>query len=315
MPELIALYEDHAGQRDRFEVFAIHDPSVKSFAELDKKLAGIKRQYWQGKDLPFPILLDGAGTTAKLYGIHSWPTGLLIDPSGRLVGEAGVAALEEKLPRLPASRIWSRRRDIAMNVFWSLEPRDTTLAGFARILRRWIRCEVEMDAEAVKACGLNPDGPLPGVVIGGPLTLRSLEQLLLAPHGLGIVPSADEAKLLITHRLWTGEAESYLQRQNGKDLTERLDHRTTAGPNSQAKPLDIRKEPLLAAIKLVGRAFDLPVGLEAKAMQNGTIDPEAKVSGSIVPDNLRGSLTRMLNPLGLTITVRDEVILVIPKSE
>ncbi len=58
MPKLIALYEDHAEHRDKFEVFAIHDKSVKSFAELDKKLAAIKKQHWQGKDLLFPILLD-----------------------------------------------------------------------------------------------------------------------------------------------------------------------------------------------------------------------------------------------------------------
>ncbi len=29
-------------------MFAIHDKSVKSFAELDKKLASIKKQHWQG---------------------------------------------------------------------------------------------------------------------------------------------------------------------------------------------------------------------------------------------------------------------------
>jgi len=54
LPALIALCEDHAEHRDKFEVFAIHDKSVKSFDELDKKLASIKKQHWQGKDLPFP---------------------------------------------------------------------------------------------------------------------------------------------------------------------------------------------------------------------------------------------------------------------
>lgn len=315
MPELIALYEDHAEQRDKFEVFAIHDPSVKSFAELDKKLAGIKRQYWQGKDLPFPILLDAAGATAKLYGIDHWPTGLLIDPSGKLVGEAGVADLEAKLPRLPASKTWARRRDLEMNVFWSFEPGDTTLAKFADILKRWSRCDVEVDADAVRACGLALDGPLPGVVIGAQLTLRSLEQLLLAPHGLGVVPSGDGTKLFITRWSGTNEVKSYLQKLHGKELRERLERPTQATASSEAKPLEIENQPLLAAIKLVGRAFNLPVGLEAKAMHAGTIDPTAKVSGRIVPDDLRGSLTRMLSPLGLTIAVRDEVILVTPKGK
>ena len=56
LPELIAFYEDHAEQRGKFEVLAIHDDSVKSFAELDKKLASIKKNRWQGKELPLSDL-------------------------------------------------------------------------------------------------------------------------------------------------------------------------------------------------------------------------------------------------------------------
>ena len=52
---VIALYQDHADYRDQFEVFAVHDKSVKSFAELDEKLPKIKEHYWQGKDLPFRV--------------------------------------------------------------------------------------------------------------------------------------------------------------------------------------------------------------------------------------------------------------------
>ena len=106
MPELIALYEDHADHRDQFEVFAVHDKSVKSFAELDEKLPKIKEHYWQGKDLPFPVLLDATGETGKLYGIRAYPTGLLIDPDGKLVGEATPADLEAKLPPLSVAKKW-----------------------------------------------------------------------------------------------------------------------------------------------------------------------------------------------------------------
>ena len=171
MPELIALYEDHADYRDQFEVFAVHDKSVKSFAELDEKLPKIKEHYWQGKDLPFPVLLDATGETGKLYGVHSYPTGILIDPDGKLVGEAEPADLEAKLPPLPVAKKWARRRDVLKNVFWSFEPSKDTLKTLVLNFTHWTNCDIDLDADAVEACGLTPDGPLPGVLVGGPVTL------------------------------------------------------------------------------------------------------------------------------------------------
>jgi hypothetical protein len=105
------LYEDHAEHRDKFEVIGIHDDSVQSFADLDKKLAKTKARFWQGKDLPFPVLLDAHGKTAKFYG-SSGRGGFLIDPDGKLVGIAYPADLEAKLPPLPAGKLWARYREI-----------------------------------------------------------------------------------------------------------------------------------------------------------------------------------------------------------
>jgi hypothetical protein len=46
-----------------------------------------------------------------------------------------------------------------------------------------------------------------------------------------------------------------------------------------------------------------------------TLDVKAKVSGRIAPGDLRTSLTKMLDPLGLTVAVRDEVVFVTPRSK
>lgn len=313
MPELIAFYEDHANHRDRFEILAIHDDRVKSFAELDKKLASIKKEHWRDKDLPFPILLDGKRMTHKLYGIRSWPTGLLIDPDGKLVDEASISTLEEKLPPLWAGKKWARHRDMQKNVFWSFEPKEDTLNKFAETLKRWTRCDITVDPDAVKACGLTPDGPLPGVLIGSEVTLRSIDELLLAPHGLGVVPSADAKSLVITKRPRAKDSESYFQKLHAKELSDRLDRGVTANGGKEAKPLEIKGQPLLDAIKLIGREYDLPVALDAKAMQSGMLDPDAKVSGSIDPGQLRKSLARMLDPLALTVQVRHEAVIVTVK--
>jgi hypothetical protein len=310
---LIALYEAHAAHRDKFEVLAIHDRSVKSFAELDPKLAKIKERYWQGKDLPFPVLLDASGITELLYGIRAHPTGLLIDPEGKLVGEASPSDLEAKLPALPASVRWKHHRDIA-RFYSDFAPGTMTLNRFAAILRRWTGCQVELDAAALKASGLTPDGPLPGAVFGG-VSLRSLDELLLAPHGLGVVAAADEKKLLITARPAKAEADSYVQKLSAREIADQLDNRVKTNPEDGVKPLEIKDEALLDALKRIHHEFGLNVALDARAMHNKTLDPQARVTGSIARSELRKSLTAMLDSLGLTLEVRQEVVFVTPKNK
>jgi hypothetical protein len=287
---------------------------VKSFAELDEKLPPIKERFWQNRDLPFPVLLDATGETEKLYGIRSHPTGLLIDPEGKLVGEARAADLEAKLPALSAAKKWARHRDVQKNVFWTFEPSEYSLSKFADTLKRHASCDIELDVEAIKACGLSPEAPLPGVLCGVNVTLRSIDELMLAPHGLGVIPAADGKKLLITKRPQAKEAASYFQKLHASELAARLDRGPSATDQSKAKPLEIKDQDLLAAVKLIGREFDIAVALDAKAMCAKTLDPTAKVSGSIGPGYLRKALMKMLDPLGLTVEVQHEVLLVTPKS-
>ncbi|MEK7469968.1 MAG: hypothetical protein AAB074_21580 [Planctomycetota bacterium] len=98
------FYEKHKDQRDRFEILAFHDARAKTFEELDEKLKPIIKDKWQGKSLPFPILLDASGDTIKKLGIHSFPTVILIDPEGNLVKGGSEARLEEELKKAPAEK-------------------------------------------------------------------------------------------------------------------------------------------------------------------------------------------------------------------
>jgi hypothetical protein len=93
------FYDAHQDQKDRFAVFAFHSDDVKSFEELDKRLPPIREKHWGGRDLPFPILLDGSGETMKAWGIQGFPTYILIDPEGRIVRGGGVKRLEEELAK------------------------------------------------------------------------------------------------------------------------------------------------------------------------------------------------------------------------
>ena len=151
------------------------------------------------------------------------------------------------------------------------------------------------------------------MLIGSSITLRSIDELLLGPHGLGLVPSADGKMLLIGKQRVAKEPVSYFQKLHAEELDRRLDGAQDEGERDKAKPLELKDRPLLEAIKLVGREYDLPVALEAKAMRTGRVDPEAKVSGRIDPGAVRESLKKVLQPLGLTIEVRDEAVVVVTK--
>jgi thiol-disulfide isomerase/thioredoxin len=86
MPKLIDFYEQHAAMRDRFEIIAVHSPDGTSFAAIEPAYSHLV-QVW-GKPIPFPLLFDSSGTTFKRWGIEAYPTNLLIDPDGRIVGAA-----------------------------------------------------------------------------------------------------------------------------------------------------------------------------------------------------------------------------------
>jgi hypothetical protein len=330
LPDLIDLYEAHVKDREKFEILAFHDKSAKSFAELDQKLAKVKPAFWQNKDLPFPVLLDAPGTTVKTYGIQGFPTALLIDPEGKLVGEVSPSDLESKLAPVPASQKWIRHRDMYKNVYWSFESPRHTLKQFAEILARWIRCPVELDNAAVHACGLKPDEPLPGFLIGMPVTLRSIEEILLGPHGLRISAAPDEKKLLITKVSHSSEPESYFEALHNKSLSDQLGQRgdavylesihnaagLTDGPPAIVKPWTIRNQPLIDVVKRLVQETDIPVAMDAKALRNKRIDQNVPVNGSLFgPEPLGQELRSILAPLGLTVEVAHEVVVIKPKSK
>jgi hypothetical protein len=135
---------------------------VESLKELDARLASIKRRFWQGKELPFPILLDGANETKELFGIRGYPTHLLVDPEGKLVGRISIADFKQKLPPLAASRKWERYRDMARNLYWSFDPGNYTLTQLAGILTRWVDCEMMVDEASLKALELTSETNLRG---------------------------------------------------------------------------------------------------------------------------------------------------------
>jgi hypothetical protein len=83
-----------------FQILTVHTDSVESLNDLDEKLKPIVRGPWNGRKLPFPILLDGTGETKKNFGISYYPTTVIIDPDGNVVEAGSVEWLEDKLNKL-----------------------------------------------------------------------------------------------------------------------------------------------------------------------------------------------------------------------
>lgn len=73
---------------------------MKTFEELDEKLEPIIEARWDGKPLPFPILLDATGQTIRTFGISAYPTNVLLDPEGHVVPGDAEKRLEEELEAL-----------------------------------------------------------------------------------------------------------------------------------------------------------------------------------------------------------------------
>jgi hypothetical protein len=98
LPKLKAFYEANSHLRDKFEILALHESrSLKTFAELDPKVAKLEQETWRGK-LPFPVLIDAPGeSTTNRYGIQGYPTLILIDPEGRIVKGGSLEMLKEKI--------------------------------------------------------------------------------------------------------------------------------------------------------------------------------------------------------------------------
>jgi thiol-disulfide isomerase/thioredoxin len=96
MPVLMKLHDEF--KERGLVIIAIHDDTVDSIQEMDRKLENVRREIWNGRDLPFLVALDGGGltriagtavlthgATTAAYGVDRFPTALLIGRDGKVV--------------------------------------------------------------------------------------------------------------------------------------------------------------------------------------------------------------------------------------
>jgi thiol-disulfide isomerase/thioredoxin len=105
MPRLFDLHDKY--HDDGLVIIGVHidmeDSSVDSADEMYEKVEADRKEYWKDREIPFPVafvrsgservphLAEGASETARCalaaqYGVTSYPTHILIDQQGRVVG-------------------------------------------------------------------------------------------------------------------------------------------------------------------------------------------------------------------------------------
>jgi hypothetical protein len=290
------LYEAHAKDRDKFEIIAFHDATVKDFPELDKKLETIKKSVWAGKDLPFPILLDATGETIKTYDIHAFPTTILIDPEGKLVGEADESALEAKLPKLPAAVRAARALDRGVAYGFT----DPKLSQAVETLSAVARLPIKFDEAALKAKKVDTEAVVP-FTMAGRLTLRSFLNLVLGADGLTYKPDGDGLLITVGDIGEPSAAQKACAEHINNDVLD--------------KPLDfdVTDKTLAEIAKFFETKTHENFVLDPGARRAGKLDANAKVSGASQGVPLREGLKKLLDPMELTFVVRDEVVVIVPK--
>jgi hypothetical protein len=301
LPGLIDLYETREKDRDKFEIIAFHDGSVKEFMELDEKLVNVKKMYWRDRDLPFPVLLDSTGQTIKDYGIHAFPTTILIDPEGKLVGQAGEEQLEAKLPELPLEVRLAKALD--KNVTFSLD--DPELGQAIQMLSTIARIPIQLDTEKLKEAGLAPNAKVP-YKMAGFVSLRSALNLILDGLDLTYVP--DAKGLVITMRKSakpSSEKLSEPQRACAERIEKVLDQKVS---------FDFQRKTLAEIAQYFEQQTRKNFVLEPAARRAGTLDPNTKVTGSAKDVPMREALEKLLGPVGVRLVVRDEVVVLTARA-
>jgi hypothetical protein len=122
IPDLIKLHGRFAAKG--LVIIAIHDDSLETMEELGQRLRTAPWEVWSGRAVPFRVALGGGGPTAipgtrlkvrgvmhALYGVNSWPTTVLIDPAGRVVGSEQVPDISARLEKLFGAAEKAERRD------------------------------------------------------------------------------------------------------------------------------------------------------------------------------------------------------------
>jgi thiol-disulfide isomerase/thioredoxin len=300
LPNWVDFAAEHADDRDKFVILAVHDPQATDFAMLDERLKPVIKEHWHGKPLPLPIVLDTTGETLKNFGISSWPTAVLIDPEGKLVkvkDQMPEEYLDTQLPPTPLDRKLARALDREIR-FEVGGAQLENVTGFFHVMAR---VKIELDPAELKAAGVSNDTivPLEG---DGRLTLRSWLNLSLAPLGLTYV--AGDRGLKVVRKVSDNDTLARLSSAQAKSnarVTEAL---------KKSVVFEFHKAPLKKVLAHFATRTKETFLVDPAALKAGMPTLTTTVSGSDSGAPLEKDLDTLLAPAGLTYVVREEAVVI-----
>ena len=300
LPAWIDFYEDHAADRDKFEVLAFHDYQATDFDQLDEKLKPLIATTWRGRPLPFPILLDTTSETIRSFGVRAFPTVLVVDPEGRLVKipeeQSAEAYLASRLTPLPQEQRFARLLDRKM----PLGVYDKAkLADQVAFLGQAGRIKIQLDPEELKAAGFDNNTPVPLELFAN-ISYRSWLNLSLSAFGLTYLPDGDGLKLVRRTPKNDALAQPAPQQKAENDRVSKTLEKPVA--------FDFHDVPLKKVMAFLQEKTHESLVLDPIARQAGQVKLEMTVSGSNDKEPLASALKGLLAPMGMTFVVRDEVV-------
>jgi thiol-disulfide isomerase/thioredoxin len=105
MPMLMEIYDQF--REKPVQWLSIHTSDLKAFEELDGQLAKLQDSAWNKRELPFTTVIDQpladrgySGKTSQSYGVAEWPTLIIVDQQGNVVGPVQKNKLAATISRL-----------------------------------------------------------------------------------------------------------------------------------------------------------------------------------------------------------------------
>jgi thiol-disulfide isomerase/thioredoxin len=297
LPRMMEIYDDHEDEREKYAVLTVHSPDTKSFADLDEKVRPVVRDTWAGRMIPFPILLDADSKIQETFGVSHWPTTLLFDPAGKLVGEVQPDELEAKLTKVPLAVTLPRKLDRNTSIFFN----NPTLKEALAHLKSQTKAEYELDPDSMKALGLSGSTKIP-LSIGGQVSLRSALELLL--DSLDLIATIGPKGYLIVRKPKADSSAEFSLSNMQRTCSERIERKMKESKYSY----DFDKAALAKVAAFFEDQSNENVVLDPRGRLHGKIDPEATITGSGKDVPFGEALEKLVAPLGLRVVVRDEVI-------
>ena len=292
VPRMMEIYDDHPDERDRYVILTVHSPDTKTFSDLDQKVQPVVRDVWAGRMIPFPILLDADSKIQETFDVSHWPTTLLFDPEGKLVGEVQPDELESKLKKIPLEVALPRKLDRMTYVAFN----DPTLKDAITGLAMQTKADYELDTEALASLGLSESTRIPLAVTG---------QLSLTRTCPFARPGGFDCQTRSQGIRFHPQAEAGNVAQH---VTEGFADRIERKLKESKYAYDFDKAPLAKVAAFFEGQSQENVVLDPFGRLRGKIKPEAVITGSGKDLAMGEALEKLVAPLGLRVVVRDEVI-------